>query len=553
MDFTMLFTAAGGLGLFFLGLRFLSDSLQQIAGDLIRKLINKATSNRFTAVIVGLVVTCIVQSSSISTVMVVGLVNAGLMQLTQAIGVILGANIGTTITGWILVVKVGKYGLLFIALGFFPMLFSKIAKRAASGKMLVALGLIFIGLQNMSGAFKPLRKDSDFINYLAYFDATSLTSIIGCVIIGCLLTFIIQSSSAMLGITIAMATTGSISYPTAAALVLGENIGTTITALLASIGTNTTAKRAATSHAVFNTLGVAIMIALFPTYISFIDSIVPGDPETIKNLADGDIIKEHIAAHIAMGHSIFNVTATILMLPFINYLARFVTWMIPEPDEKRIQTFEYIDIPGGTPAGVGLQMAELELKKLSNIVNEVIVLSEQYVHAEVDDDQLFKRISKLEKITDKIQTEITTFVCRAMEGRLSDEQSNIAYSIIRKSDELESIADYAESVATYRKQLFDSNLNFSEEGWKDVFRYFTETKQFFEKVTENILDLDEKKIDGFWEKARELNDQADSVRDRHLERMREGTCKALPALSFSDIIVSLRRIKNHTVNLFEAG
>ena len=234
--FKMGYTAIGGLGIFILGMKYLSDSLQSLSGGLIRKAISSVTTNRFLAVIVGLVVTTFVQSSSITTVMVVGLTNAGLMQLSQAIGVILGANIGTTITGWILAVKVGKYGLLLIAIGVFPMLFSKNDRFSATAKVLVALGMIFFGLEIMSGAFKPLRSDEGFMNLMLTLDAQSLFSILGCVAIGCVMTMIIQSSSAMLGITIALALTGAIPLYTAVALVMGENIGTTITAQFAAIG-----------------------------------------------------------------------------------------------------------------------------------------------------------------------------------------------------------------------------------------------------------------------------------------------------------------------------
>jgi len=244
--FKMGYTAIGGLGIFILGMKYLSDSLQMLSGGLIRKAISSVTTNRFLAVLVGLFVTTFVQSSSITTVMVVGLTNAGLMHLTQAIGVILGANIGTTITGWILAVKIGKYGLLLIAVGVFPMLFSKNDRISASAKVMVALGLIFFGLEIMSGAFKPLRSDESFMNLMLSLDAQSLLSILGCVAIGCAMTMIIQSSSAMLGITIALATTGAIPLATAVALVMGENIGTTITAQFAAIGGTITARRAAT-------------------------------------------------------------------------------------------------------------------------------------------------------------------------------------------------------------------------------------------------------------------------------------------------------------------
>ena len=243
--FKIIYTVLGGLGIFFYGMKTMSDALQQAASDVITKVINSLTSNRVLAVTVGVIVTMIVQSSSVTTVMVVGFVNAGLMQLTQAIGVIFGSNIGTTVTGWIISIKVGKYGLLMIGVGIFPALFSKNNKLQNIGRVLFGIGMVFLGLELMSGAFKPLRSNDQFLDMISYFSGQNYGAYFASILTGCLLTVIIQSSSAMLGITIALASSGVISFSTAAALVLGENIGTTITALLASVGTSTNAKRAA--------------------------------------------------------------------------------------------------------------------------------------------------------------------------------------------------------------------------------------------------------------------------------------------------------------------
>ncbi|MBT7766379.1 MAG: Na/Pi cotransporter family protein, partial [Bdellovibrionales bacterium] len=240
----MIYTVLGGLGIFFYGMRGMSDAMQAYAGNTIRTIINSLTTHRVLAVLVGLGITTIVQSSSITTVMVVGLVNAGLMQLKQAVGVIFGANIGTTITGWIISIKVGKYGLLLIGAGIFPMLFAKSEKLKQLAKVIFSVGLIFFGLKIMSGAFKPLRTMPEFLDMISYFSAQNYSSYLASILVGCLLTLVVQSSSAMLGITIALASSGVIHFHTAAALVLGENIGTTITALLASVGGNIHAKRA---------------------------------------------------------------------------------------------------------------------------------------------------------------------------------------------------------------------------------------------------------------------------------------------------------------------
>ncbi len=548
--FKMGYTAIGGLGIFILGMKYLSDSLQMLSGGLIRKAIASVTTNRFLAVLVGLFITTFVQSSSITTVMVVGLTNAGLMQLTQAIGVILGANIGTTITGWILAVKVGKYGLLLIAMGVFPMLFSKNDRISASSKVLVALGLIFFGLEIMSGAFKPLRSDESFMNLMLTLDAQTLLSILGCVAIGCLMTMVIQSSSAMLGITIALATTGAIPLYTAVALVMGENIGTTITAQFAAIGGSISSRRAAMAHSVFNLLGVFILIAIFSPYVSMIERFVPG----LSGFVDGDGNRPYIAAHIAMAHTFFNVTATLVMLPFLNHLARLVIKMVPEKAGAEKGSFKYIGAPGTMPVAMGISMVFEELKRMQKRVHKALRHSGSFLQRDLKGrDRFYRKVTALEDETDIIQHEITSFTVTLMQaGNASNEQSDRAYSYVRAADELESIADYSASLCSYMKRLDKHELDFSADGWKDLLNFHHEVFAFFTQVCKAFNNEDVSSTRKIYDEANRLNDLADVIRKSHLDRMKAGSCGALPALTYSDMAVALRRIKNHTVNLHEA-
>lgn len=548
--FKMGYTAIGGLGIFILGIKYLSDSLQMLSGDLIRKAISSVTDNRILAVIVGFSVTCFVQSSSITTVMVVGLANAGLIQLTQAIGVILGANIGTTLTGWILAVKVGKYGLLLIALGIFPMLFSKNERVSATSKVLVALGLVFFGLEIMSGAFKPLRSDEGFMNLMLTLDAQSLLSILGCVAIGCLMTMIIQSSSAMLGITIALASTGAIPLHTAIALVMGENIGTTITAQFAAIGGTIPARRAAVAHSIFNVLGVVIIVSIFAYYVDFIEWFVPGE----AGLAGAEGNFPYIAAHIAMAHTVFNVTATLVMLPFLKPLAALVTRVVPEKAGAAKGKFKYIGSPGTIPVAMGLPMVSEELKKMQTRVHKALRHAGSYLQRGLKGrDKFLRKVTSIENETDEMQHEITNFTVTLMQtGNATQEQSDRAYSYVRAADELESIADYAASICSYMKRLDKYELDFSADGWKDLQSYHQEVFSFFDHVCRAFNEGDPTSRRKLYDEAARLNDLADQIRTTHLDRMKAGICGALPALTFSDMAVALRRIKNHTVNLHEA-
>jgi phosphate:Na+ symporter len=548
--FQMAYTVLGGLGIFFLGIKYLSESLQAVAGDLMRRVINWLTTNRILAVCVGTLVTMIVQSSSITTVMVVGMVNAGLMNLTQAIGVIFGANIGTTITGWIIAIKVGKYGLLFIAGGIFPMLFMKSDNWKAIGKILVSLGFIFIGLKFMSGAFKPLRSDPTFLTILQYFTADTYISVLGCIAIGCILTFIIQSSSAMLAITIALAFTGAITFQTAMALVLGENIGTTITAILASVGTNVTAKRAARAHATFNLIGVLFMTLIFWKYVHFIEWAIMGD----ANFIDAEGNKPYIAAHIAAGHSIFNVTASLLFLPFLNYLAKFVTMITPGDALKEKTSLVTLRAGSMAPA-LGLEQAKKEIDSMMIDLEGLLHKTQQYVALEKDNPKLLDEIIQLESQFDMQQKDATIFLCNVMESPLTAEQSSIGYGLIRASDEIESVSDYCELLSKlYCRTLQKGKHKLSVDAKKEFHDFLSEVIAYYHELNEhnkapadNPIDLEE-----FIVKGHQINHHAERVRQAHMERIREGKCTALSGLTFSDMIVASKRIKNHTVNMLEA-
>jgi phosphate:Na+ symporter len=546
----MAYTVLGGLGIFILGMKFLSESLQVLSGGLIRKAIASVTNNRFLAVLVGLSVTAFVQSSSITTVMVVGLTNAGLMQLNQAIGVILGANIGTTITGWILAVKIGKYGLLLVGMGIFPMLFVKNDRISGAAKVLVALGMIFFGLEIMSGAFKPLRDAEGFRNLMLLLDAQSLPSILGCVAIGCLMTMIIQSSSAMLGITIALATTGAIPMQTAVALVMGENIGTTITAQLAALGSTFTARRTAMAHSVFNIVGVLIIVSLFSPFIGLVEAMVPGAADFVNN--EGG--RPYIAAHIAFGHSFFNITATLIMLPFLQYLEKLVVRIVPEAGGAGKGPFKYFGPPGSMPVAMGISMVQEELKRMQEDVLKALQNVGSLFQPGVKGREGFcQKVRAIEEEADIMQKEITTFTVSLMQaGKASREQADRAYAYIRAADELESITDYAASVCSYLKRLETNGLDFSEDAWKDLDRFHTEVFAFFTQAGKALQGEETEGMSAVREEAVRLNELADAMRDAHLGRMKAGSCSALSALIFSDMAIALRRVKNHTVNLYEA-
>ncbi len=546
--FKLAYTLLGGLGIFFYGMKFLSEGLQSAASHWIRRIINALTKNRVVAVLVGLSVTCFVQSSSITTVMVVGFVNAGLMDLAQAIGIIFGANIGTTITGWIISVKVGKYSLLLIGLGVFPLLFSKKEKLNQLGRVLFALGLIFLGLNIMSGAFKPLRTHDGFLEMMQYFSADTYISLMATVLVGCLLTFMIQSSSAMLGITIALASSGSITFQTALALVMGENIGTTITAILASVGANTTAKRAAAAHAFFNVFGVLTLTSFFWVYKDLVENLVGG----VSDFTDEDGKKPYIAAHIAAGHTIFNVSNVLLFIPFLKHLERFVKFLIPEKSKKEKKKLKYFGNLNITSPTLGISQARAELLKMSNIVNSTLSSTSEFLKSPTEVNDLSKKVRKYENITDHLQMEIAVFLSRVMEAPMSREESNRVNAILRMSDELESIADYSLSIVIYVERTFSEEYNIDKETKSEIYALMDRTLELFstsEKYFIESLTIDDNELKPLWD---DFNKTADQMKHTHLERVAAGRIDPEASLTLSDIVVSMRRIKNHTVNFVEA-
>ncbi len=543
--FKIIYTVLGGLGIFFYGMKSMSEALQSVTGDVIKRSIATITKNRVSAVIAGTIVTILVQSSSVSTVMTIGFVNAGLMNLTQAIGVIFGANIGTTITGWIISIKVGKYGLLFIGAGIFPMLFGKSVKKRQLGRIAFGIGMIFFGLSIMSGAFKPLRSMPEFLDMISYFSAQTYGSYIASIISGCILTMIVQSSSAMLGITMALAMTGVIQFHTAAALVLGENIGTTITALLASVGGNINAKRAARAHAIFNLLGVVCIFSIFPFYIEFIEFVVPG----AANAANAAGEFPNVAVHIATGHTIFNVTATLLFLPFLKKLSNFVVKITPDTEEKEVNHFVMLgEVKDMVPA-TALAQVRAEVDKLLDIVNRMYSLTTEYVNLKTKDEKAaLEKISHYEQVADNIQKEVTVYLVKLMGTPMTETESREAQSLIKIVDEVESVTDYVEKLARYMGKISRKDL-FCAESENDFHEYYNSVKKYYEFTTVELMKYSTVDVDASKKVSADLKHKADELRKEHVVRLKEGKVSPLSTLVYSDMIVALRKIRSHTENI----
>ena len=367
--FEMTTTLIGGLGIFLLGMKYMSQGLQSIAGASLRRLIGAVTNNRILATFVGFLVTVLVQSSSVTTVMTVGFVNGGLMSLTQAIGVIMGANIGTTSTGLILVLKIGKYGLPILGVSSLVYLFSKNEKLRYTALATMGVGMVFFGLELMKDACEFLEDVPEFRLWFQHFEANSFIGLYQCMFIGCILTMLVQSSSATLAITLSAASAGLIPFETAAALVLGENIGTTVTALLASIGTTTNARRAAYFHFLFNIGGVLWVSTIFFWYVKFIPWLIDVDVTEVVMVGDTPTYPSTALA-IAATHSVFNIVNTLVFLPFAGKIATLLTRVVKDKPQE-IAHLKSLDIRILETPALAINQSRAEVIKMGVICDEM--------------------------------------------------------------------------------------------------------------------------------------------------------------------------------------
>ncbi len=551
---SILFQVGGGLGIFLLGMRYMSDGMQAIAGDRLRMLINAVTNNRVLACMVGVMVTCLLQSSSITTVMVVGMVNAGVMTLMQSIGVILGANIGTTITGWILALKVGKYGLPIIGVSALFFLFSKKERVKYTFMLILGLGMIFFGLELMTNGFKPLREMDEFQAWFARFSPHSYIGVLKCCLVGAILTAIVQSSSATLGITISLATIGIIDFPTAAALVLGENIGTTITAFLASLGASVNAKRASYAHIFVNIFGVAWITTIFTLYIRGVIWFVGGDPSYSVADAEGVITFPNMAKNIAAVHTGFNLLNVCLLLPMIGYIARVLEKICPERGliEREFRLTHLDALVYETPA-IGIEQSMKEtismFRRLPDMFERLRTLMEKQVFNQDECD----KIMDCEYQLDVVQKEITEYVSGLMSSSGLPEIAFDGYRQIRIADETESVSDYVATILKLNLKIRDISDSISGDGLNDLLMLHNEVTDMVEMVGIDLkkMNIGESVREAAVIKGEKITRLMKQCRARHLERVSNGTISPLKSLSYSDILTSYRKIKDHLVNIAE--
>ena len=551
---TMAFSVIGGLGIFLIGMRNMSDGMQAVAGNRLRRMVNAVTDNRFMATGIGTAVTCVVQSSSITTVLVVGLVNSGLMLLHQAIGVIMGANIGTTITGWILVLKIGQYGLPLIGLSVPFYLFSKRDRVRYLALVMMGVGMIFFGLLLMKQGFKPMTNDPTFKAAFEWFNAGTYLGVLKCAMVGCILTFIVQSSSATLGITIGLAATGAIPFQTAAALVLGENIGTTITAWLASFATTTVAKRAAYAHVLFNLVGVVWITAIFHAYMGMVDRFVAW--EMGQGLIDLNRSHENYAQIVTFGiasvHTGFNVANTLLFLPFVRRFAVFLEWLIPDRRVKEVPHLTNFDMRMVESPVIGIEASRGEINKMSNGVQEMLDWTRHLCDSEPPDQALVQKVFHSEQIMDNVQQEVIQFMTNLLAGQVPHSIIEEGRQQLRVVDEYESISDYVSAVLKSHLRLRNADQRFTEterghlqQVHDQVAGYVKMVGEAFEHRHGDVLSQAQTKSDTITHRIKDL-------RDEHLVRLTEQKIDPVRSMCYTATLNAYRKVKDHALNIAEA-
>ncbi len=523
-----------GLGLFLYGMKLMGDGLENAAGDKLKGIFDRITSNPVKGVLTGTIVTAIIQSSSATTVMVVGFVNAGLMNLYQATSVIMGANIGTTITAQLITFKFDAFAPVFLAIGAVMILFCNKRKVKEVGQIILGFGILFLGLKLMSSAMSPLKDSVFFTNLILKLEGHTILGLL----IGMMMTAVLQSSSASTGILVALASTGSLPLTVAIPILLGNNIGTCVTALISSIGTSITAKKAAVIHLLFNLIG-AVIFLIIP--VSFLANIV------LAISPNSGV--EAIPRQIANAHTIFNVVNTLLLLPLIKYLVAFVNKIIPGEDEKDVPGVKYIDerlletpaIAFGQTTNEIVRMGEKAKENLKVAMNSFLQ----------GDEELIKVAYNNEKIINLLEHDITRYLVKLSNSDLGDEQRAELAAYFHVVNDIERIGDHAENIADLASERITKRLNFSTDAMNEIKGMFDYTVSAVEMSIECFKSYNREKAAGIRGIEERIDSLEKELRASHIKRLNTGVCNAVVGTIFLDLISNLERIGDHSVNIAE--
>jgi len=540
----------GGLGLFLLGMKNMSEGMQAVAGPSLRRMISVVTTNRFAATIVGVVVTGVVQSSSVTTVMVVGFVNSGVMELTQGVGVIMGANIGTTVTGLFLMLKIGKYGLPLLGSAAFVYLFSKGDRWRYWAMAFMGVGMVFFGLELMKEACSIVKDIPAFETWFKRFQADSYLGVLQCALAGCVLTTLVQSSSATLGITISLASQGLIPYETAAALVLGENVGTTITAILASLGATTNARRAAYFHVIFNLGGVFWITLIFQWYIVVIQSIVQLDV-THMVIKNGNETFPNTLPMIAATHTVFNIVNTLLFLPFLPWFVKMLNRFVPSKDFKEKPRLTDLDIRILETPLLAIEQSRKEIEKMSMGCSKMLEWLAELQQQDDPDKALADRLRQREQVLDSMQDEIAVFITNLLAGNVPHSVADEARQQLRMADEYESVSDYIVNLDKFDRKLRRDGHRFTSEQREGLAELNQYVADYLAGVNEALTQNNRSvltKTDAMSKRART---EIKQLRRKHLEDLSNGSIAPLVSVAYMATLNAYARVRDHSHNIAE--
>ena len=538
MDLMIFVGLLGGLALFLYGMQMMSDGLEEAAGDRMEKILEQLTSNRFIGVAVGALITAVIQSSSATTVMVVGFVNTGMMTLQQAVWIIMGANIGTTITGQLIALDVGAIAPLMAFVGVAMIVFLKNPKLHHIGKILAGLGILFIGMDMMGSSMEPLRELEVFISLMTQFN----NPLIG-IIAGAIFTAVIQSSSASVGILQTLAKGGLITFSSSVFVLFGMNIGTCITAVLASIGTNRSAKRTTIIHLMFNLIGTAIFTVLCLTLpiADFVAAITPGKPD----------------AQIANMHTLFNIATTLLLIPFGTYLASAATKILPDTkeDQENASILGQLNKEfGRSRTHLGADMIHMDI--LRQEIGRMLVLAGENTsrcyQAVLDVDSVaVKKATEVEGLIDTLNRDISQYISKILVSSNSDSNVTSFEQYFLITGNAERIGDHAVNIGEYVETMRKKNITFSENAREEVLKM----KEITEKAIDKVLHREDDMtiwLSDIAAMEQQIDDMTRSYRETHLERMRKGLCSEEACILYSELLTDFERIGDHVLNIAQA-
>ncbi len=592
-SFLDLLCLLGSVALFLYGMKVMSEGLQKAAGDRLRNILSAMTRNRFTGMLTGILITALIQSSSASTVMVVSFVNAGLMSLGQSMAVIMGANVGTTFTAWIIAlfgfkVNISAFVLPVIGLSI-PLLFSKSSRNKSIGEFFIGFSFLFMGLDLISTYVPDLQSNPEMFAFLERYTSMGFGSVLIFTFVGLILTMVIQSSAATFAITLIMCSKGWIDFDLSCALVLGSNIGTTVTPLMASMGGNIAAKRTAMGHLLFNFLGTAWTLAIFfpfchfaqwlteelgqgdPGALSaFVNHIEATDPDTYNHLFDNTlpaghpvsaqiaVMQQSVSIGLSVFHTVFNLINLSIMIWLTGLYVKIVEHLVPSrPNQEEEFQLKFIQIGMVSSSELNISQAEKEIVVYSQRVQRMIGMAQNIIHCKDNSEEFTKQFSRLEKyeeISDRMEIEIADYLNRCSEGRLSNEGKHRIAAMFRIVSEIESIADCCYGIGKILIRKRESNAQFSEEIYHNIDSMFIAVEAAMTNQILLLRDIEhaqQKDIITSYNYEREINNLRNQFRSANVENINEHHYEYQAGIYFMDVIGSLEKIGDYIINVVD--